>query len=42
MLGPSTTQKWLHWTYSTEDQNKRKNVKGELDKIIHSDKVSYY
>ena len=40
MMGPSTTQKWLHWQYSTEDQNKRKQVKGELDKIIQSDKVS--
>lgn len=39
MLGPSTTQKWLHWSYSTEDQNKRNNVKGELDKILQSDKV---
>lgn len=40
MLGPSTTQKWLHWTYSSEDQSKRKNVKGELDKILQSDNVS--
>lgn len=39
MMGPSTTQKWLRWTSSTEDQNKRKWVKGELDKIIQSDSV---
>lgn len=39
MMGPSTTQKWLHWTNSTEDQNKRKWVKSELDKIIQSDSV---
>jgi optic atrophy protein 1 len=38
MFGPSTTQKWLNWKYSTEDQNKRRNVKSELDKILSSDK----
>ena len=38
MFGPSTTEKWLQWRSSTDDQNKRKNVKGELDKIINSDK----
>lgn len=37
MFGPSTTQKWLQWRYSTDEQNKRKNVKGELDKILGSD-----
>nr|XP_019527070.2 dynamin-like 120 kDa protein, mitochondrial isoform X1 [Aedes albopictus] len=37
MFGPSTTQKWLHWRSSTEDQNKRKHVKSELDKILGSD-----
>lgn len=40
MLGPSTVQKWTQWSSSTKDQNKRKQVKGELDKIIHSDSVS--
>lgn len=40
MMGPSTTQKWLHWTSSTEDQGRRKWVKSELDKIIQSDSVS--
>ena len=38
MFGPSTTEKWMQWRSSTDDQNKRKNVKGELDKIINSDK----
>lgn len=38
MFGPSTTEKWVQWRSSTEDQTKRKHVKGELDKIINSDK----
>lgn len=38
MFGPTTTEKWLQWRSSTEDQNKRKYVKGELDKILSSDK----
>lgn len=42
MMGPSTTHKWLHWTSSTEDQSKRKWVKGELDKIIQSDTVGFF
>ncbi|XP_065093906.1 dynamin-like 120 kDa protein, mitochondrial isoform X4 [Ochlerotatus camptorhynchus] len=37
MFGPTTTQKWLHWRSSTDEQNKRKYVKGELDKILTSD-----
>lgn len=37
MFGPSFTEKWLNWKSSTEDQNKRKYVKNELDKIIHSE-----
>uniref|UniRef100_U5EJB3 Dynamin-like GTPase OPA1, mitochondrial n=1 Tax=Corethrella appendiculata TaxID=1370023 RepID=U5EJB3_9DIPT len=37
MFGPSTTQKWLQWRNSTDEQNKRKHVKGELDKILGSD-----
>lgn len=40
MMGPSRIQKWLQWTYSTIDQNKRKQVKHELDKILHMDMVS--
>lgn len=41
MMGPSTTRKWLNWKYATDDQVKRNNVKSELDKILHSDKVIY-
>ncbi|KFB35872.1 dynamin [Anopheles sinensis] len=37
MFGPSTSQKWLQWRSSTEEQNKRRQVKGELDKILDSD-----
>uniref|UniRef100_A0A182WFQ7 Dynamin-like GTPase OPA1, mitochondrial n=1 Tax=Anopheles minimus TaxID=112268 RepID=A0A182WFQ7_9DIPT len=37
MFGPSTSQKWLHWRSSTEEQNKRRHVKSELDKILDSD-----
>lgn len=37
MMGPSTTQKWLHWSYSTEDQSRRNHVKSELDKILACD-----
>uniref|UniRef100_A0A3F2YWU8 Dynamin-like GTPase OPA1, mitochondrial n=1 Tax=Anopheles farauti TaxID=69004 RepID=A0A3F2YWU8_9DIPT len=37
MFGPSTSQKWLQWRSSTEDQNKRRQVKSELDKILDSD-----
>ncbi|XP_061511921.1 dynamin-like 120 kDa protein, mitochondrial isoform X2 [Anopheles gambiae] len=37
MFGPSTSQKWLHWRSSTEEQNKRRQVKSELDKILDSD-----
>uniref|UniRef100_A0AAG5DRH7 Dynamin-like GTPase OPA1, mitochondrial n=1 Tax=Anopheles atroparvus TaxID=41427 RepID=A0AAG5DRH7_ANOAO len=37
MFGPTTSQKWLQWRSSTEEQNKRRQVKGELDKILDSD-----
>uniref|UniRef100_A0A182JQZ4 Dynamin-like GTPase OPA1, mitochondrial n=1 Tax=Anopheles christyi TaxID=43041 RepID=A0A182JQZ4_9DIPT len=37
MFGPSTSEKWLHWRSSTEEQNKRRQVKSELDKILDSD-----
>ncbi|XP_049540268.1 dynamin-like 120 kDa protein, mitochondrial isoform X1 [Anopheles darlingi] len=37
MFGPSTSQKWLQWRSSTEEQTKRRHVKGELDKILDSD-----
>lgn len=39
MFGPGTYEKWLKWAYGTEDQGKRRQVKGELDKILHSDQV---
>lgn len=37
MMGPGTTEKWLKWTNATEDQQRRRNVKDELDKILRSD-----
>ncbi|XP_055532232.1 dynamin-like 120 kDa protein, mitochondrial isoform X1 [Wyeomyia smithii] len=37
MFGPSTSEKWLQWRSSTDEQNKRKHVKNELDKILSSD-----
>lgn len=40
MFGPGTYEKWFKWTYGTEDQSKRRQVKGELDKILHSDQVN--
>lgn len=40
MMGPGTYDRWLKWAYGTEDQNKRRQVKSELDKILHSDQVN--
>lgn len=37
MFGPSTAERWFKWKYCTEDQLKRRNVKNELDRILHSD-----
>lgn len=37
MFGPGTYEKWIHWTSGSEDQNKRRHVKSELDKILSSD-----
>lgn len=37
MMGPGSWDKWIHWTHSTDDQTKRRNVKSELDKILQSD-----
>lgn len=37
MFGPGTYEKWFKWTSGTEDQNKRRQVKSELDKILSSD-----
>lgn len=40
MFGPSAWQRWTQWKYATDEQQKRRNVKGELDKILVSDSVS--
>ncbi|XP_055916150.1 dynamin-like 120 kDa protein, mitochondrial isoform X2 [Eupeodes corollae] len=37
MLGPSQFTRITRWKYLTEDQSRRRNVKSELDKILHSD-----
>ncbi|XP_059607943.1 dynamin-like 120 kDa protein, mitochondrial isoform X3 [Phlebotomus argentipes] len=39
MFGPSAWQRWAHWKYATDEQQKRRNVKGELDKILVSDSI---
>lgn len=39
LLGPSAKERWLYWRYLSEDENKRSNVKSELDKVLHSDQV---
>lgn len=40
LLGPSTRERWMYWQTTTDEQNKRCAVKGELDKILYSDDVS--
>lgn len=37
LVGPGRSERWLHWTYQTEEQKKRSSVKSELDKILYSD-----
>lgn len=37
MFGPSATERWFKWKSCTEDQQKRRHVKSELDRILHSD-----
>ncbi|KAK3932178.1 Dynamin-like 120 kDa protein, mitochondrial [Frankliniella fusca] len=37
LVGPGRSERWLHWTYQTEEQKKRSAVKSELDKILYSD-----
>lgn len=37
MFGPGTYEKWFKWASGTDDQNKRRHVKNELDKILNSD-----
>ncbi|XP_043523418.1 dynamin-like 120 kDa protein, mitochondrial isoform X3 [Frieseomelitta varia] len=38
MLGPGRTERWLYWQNKTEEQQKRTEVKNELDKILYVDK----
>ncbi|XP_042889090.1 dynamin-like 120 kDa protein, mitochondrial isoform X1 [Penaeus japonicus] len=37
MVGPSTKEQWLHWSYPTEEQRRRAAVKSELENILKSD-----
>lgn len=37
LVGPGRSERWLHWTYQTEEQKKRSAVKSEIDKILYSD-----
>lgn len=37
IIGPSLSEKWMYWKYSSEDQTKRSYVKAELDKMLQSD-----
>ncbi|KAL5286532.1 OPA1 family protein [Megaselia abdita] len=37
MMGPSWWSRNLHWTYLSKDQQKRRSVKGELDKLLSHD-----
>lgn len=39
MLGPGRRERWLYWKNKTEEQQKRTEVKNELDKILYVDKV---
>lgn len=38
MLGPSRRERWVYWQYQNEEQQRRNNVKNELDKILYADK----
>lgn len=37
MLGPGTYEKWFKWSSNTDEQTKRRQVKNELEKVLHSD-----
>ncbi|XP_017018900.1 dynamin-like GTPase OPA1, mitochondrial isoform X4 [Drosophila kikkawai] len=37
MFGPGQMRRLTHWQYLTQDQQKRRYVKGELDKILKTD-----
>lgn len=40
MFGPGRFTRLTSWKYLTEDQQKRRHVKSELDKILKNDEVS--
>ncbi|XP_017049267.1 dynamin-like 120 kDa protein, mitochondrial isoform X4 [Drosophila ficusphila] len=37
MFGPGQLRRFTHWQYLTQDQQKRRSVKNELDKILKND-----
>ncbi|XP_017090267.1 dynamin-like GTPase OPA1, mitochondrial isoform X4 [Drosophila bipectinata] len=37
MFGPGQWRRLTHWQYLTQDQQKRRSVRGELDKILKND-----
>ncbi|XP_023030642.1 dynamin-like 120 kDa protein, mitochondrial isoform X4 [Drosophila willistoni] len=37
MLGPGRVKRFTQWQYLSQDQEKRRSVKGELDKILKND-----
>ncbi|ROT84061.1 hypothetical protein C7M84_022754 [Penaeus vannamei] len=37
MVGPSTKEQWMYWSYPTEEQKRRAAVKSELENILKSD-----
>jgi len=39
MVGPSNYEKWFYWQSSTAEQNKRNNIKYELENLLHSNPV---
>jgi len=39
MFGPGQMRRITHWQYLTQDQQKRRSVKNELDKILKNDTV---
>lgn len=41
MVGPSTKEQWMYWSYPTEEQKRRAAVKSELENILKSDYVCY-
>lgn len=41
LLGPSTKERWLYWRYQSDTELKRNQVKNELDRILHSNEVTF-